>query len=110
MLVRRHQAHGPTARVIIPRMRYASASILGYPPAVARPREEKQPMNEKNSGPAKIEIGRRALLAVGAAGIATLALPAGPAAAADASAPVFVYVGSYTKDPPGGGSNNPVGI
>jgi 6-phosphogluconolactonase len=24
--------------------------------------------------------------------------------------PIFVYVGSYTKNPPGGGSNNPVGL
>ncbi len=26
------------------------------------------------------------------------------------SGPIFVYVGSYTKDPPGGGSSNPVGL
>ncbi len=30
--------------------------------------------------------------------------------AANATGPVFVYVGSYTKDPPGGGNNNPVGF
>jgi 6-phosphogluconolactonase len=37
-------------------------------------------------------------------------LTATAAEAAGAAGPVFVYVGSYTKDPPGGGSNNPVGI
>ena len=30
--------------------------------------------------------------------------------AAGASKPIYVYVGSYTNDPPGGGSNNPVGL
>src|SRR5215472_16946387 len=32
------------------------------------------------------------------------------APANSASRSTFVYVGSYTKDPPGGGSNNPVGL
>ena len=35
-------------------------------------------------------------------------IAAGPAVGT--SGPMFVYVGSYTKDPPGGGSNNPVGL
>ena len=30
--------------------------------------------------------------------------------AAGTSGSIFVYVGSYTKDPPGGGSNNPIGL
>lgn len=52
-------------------------------------------------------IRRRHLMA---AGVVSTMLPAGMAKAADMTAPVFVYVGSYTKNPPGGGSNNPAGI
>jgi hypothetical protein len=37
-------------------------------------------------------------------------LPVAAGRAAGASGPMFVYVGSYTKDPPGGGNNNPVGL
>jgi 6-phosphogluconolactonase len=52
-------------------------------------------------------LNRRRLMA---AGVVSAMLPAGTIQAADAAGTVFVYVGSYTKDPPGGGSNNPVGI
>src|ERR1700733_3098114 len=52
-------------------------------------------------------LNRRHLMA---AGVISAVLPAGTTQAADAVGRVFVYVGSYTKDPPGGGSNNPVGI
>ena len=51
-------------------------------------------------------MGRRDLVA---AGLVSAMLP-GTTRAADVAGPVFVYVGSYTKDPPGGGSNNPVGL
>lgn len=37
-------------------------------------------------------------------------LPVAAGRAAGAFGPMFVYVGSYTKNPPGGGSNNPVGL
>jgi 6-phosphogluconolactonase (cycloisomerase 2 family) len=56
------------------------------------------------------EIGRRSVLAAGALGVAGLLLPIAVGRAADPSGPMFVYVGSYTKNPPGGGSNNPVGL
>ena len=52
-------------------------------------------------------LNRRHLMA---AGLLSAVLPAGATQAADTAGPIFVYVGSYTKDPPGGGSNNPVGI
>ena len=52
-------------------------------------------------------LQRRHLMVSGAAG---LMLPAATAGAAGTSDATFVYVGSYTKDPPGGGSNNPVGL
>jgi 6-phosphogluconolactonase len=56
-------------------------------------------------------LDRRHLIAAGAAGVVTAVLPAGASKAADTTGgPIFVYVGSYTKDPPGGGSNNPVGF
>ena len=54
--------------------------------------------------------GRGQFIALGVGGLAALALPAGAVRAAGAPGEGFVYVGSYTKDPPGGGSNNPVGI
>jgi 6-phosphogluconolactonase len=60
-----------------------------------------------NSG--RPEISRRVMVA-GALGITSLVFPVGLDRAADASGPLFVYVGSYTKNPPGGGSNNPVGL
>jgi hypothetical protein len=67
-------------------------------------------MDEKqqvNAAPA--EISRRRVLAAGALGVVGLVLPIAVGRAADASG-LFVYVGSYTKNPPGGGSNNPIGL
>lgn len=55
-------------------------------------------------------FGRRTVLAAGVAGAALLVLPHAVTQAADTAKPTYVYVGSYTKDPPGGGSNNPVGV
>jgi 6-phosphogluconolactonase len=55
-------------------------------------------------------IERREVLATGLAGAALLAMPSTASWAADTSKPTYVYVGSYTKDPPGGGSNNPIGL
>jgi hypothetical protein len=53
-----------------------------------------------------LQIGRRELMAsaVGAAAFGLQAL------GADGAIETFVYVRSYTKDPPGGGSSNPVGL
>jgi 6-phosphogluconolactonase (cycloisomerase 2 family) len=67
-------------------------------------------MDEKPVNSALSEISRRRVLAAGALCVASLALPIAVGRAADASGPMFVYVGSYTKNPPGGGSNNPVGL
>jgi 6-phosphogluconolactonase len=56
-------------------------------------------------------IERRNIFAAGFAGATLLLLPnAAASAAADAGKPTYVYVGSYTKNPPGGGSNNPIGL
>jgi 6-phosphogluconolactonase (cycloisomerase 2 family) len=67
-------------------------------------------LSEKPVDPAPPEITRRKMLAAGALGIASLVFPVAVGRAADTSGPIFVYVGSYTKNPPGGGSNNPVGL
>jgi 6-phosphogluconolactonase (cycloisomerase 2 family) len=67
-------------------------------------------MHEKTVSSAQPEISRRRALAGGALGVATLVFPVAVCRAADTSGPMFVYVGSYTKNPPGGGSNNPVGL
>jgi hypothetical protein len=67
-------------------------------------------MHEKPVNPGLPEVGRRQVLACGALGVASLAFPAAVGQAADTSGPMFVYVGSYTKNPPGGGSNNLVGL
>ena len=67
-------------------------------------------MDEKPVSSALAEISRRRVLAAGALGVASLVLPFAAGRAAGASGPIFVYVGSYTKNPPGGGSNNPVGL
>jgi 6-phosphogluconolactonase len=64
-------------------------------------------MTEKSDKPALPQIGRRQFIAAGAAGATMIALPA---LAAGEPEQTFVYVGSYTKNPPGGGSNNPVGL
>jgi len=67
-------------------------------------------MNDKPRALVTPKLDRRHLMAAGAAGIISAGLPAATTTAADAAGPSFVYVGSYTKDPPGGGSNNPVGV
>jgi 6-phosphogluconolactonase len=67
-------------------------------------------MHEKTVNSALPEVSRRRALAAGALGVATLVFPVAVGRAADTSGPMFVYVGSYTKNPPGGGSNNPVGL
>ena len=56
------------------------------------------------------EISRRHAMSAGALGVASLMLPVAAGRAAGSSGPMFVYVGSYTKNPPGGGSENPVGL
>ena len=67
-------------------------------------------MDENEVNSALPEVSRRRVLAAGALGVASLVLPVAAGRAAGASGPMFVYVGSYTKNPPGGGSNNPVGL
>ena len=67
-------------------------------------------MSEKPVNLAPSEITRREMLAAGALGVVSLVFPVVAGRAADKSGPVFAYVGSYTKNPPGGGSNNPVGL
>ena len=67
-------------------------------------------MDEQPINSTPPEISRRHALAAGAVGVASMVLPVAAGRAAGASGPMFVYVGSYTKDPPGGGNNNPVGL
>ena len=67
-------------------------------------------MSEKPVNPSPPKITRRRTLAAGALGVASLVFSVAVGRAADRSGPMFVYVGSYTKDPPGGGSNNPIGL
>jgi 6-phosphogluconolactonase (cycloisomerase 2 family) len=67
-------------------------------------------MSEKSVNPAPPEITRRHMLAACAIGVASLVSPVAVGRAAEKSGPMFVYVGSYTKNPPGGGSNNPIGL
>jgi 6-phosphogluconolactonase len=67
-------------------------------------------MDDKPVNPALAEISRRRVLAAGGLGIASLVFPVAVGRAADTAGPMFVYVGSYTKNPPGGGSNNPIGL
>ncbi len=45
-----------------------------------------------------------------AGGLGAAAFGFGTVMQAQEAKPTFVYVGSYTKNPPGGGSNNPVGL
>jgi 6-phosphogluconolactonase len=53
-----------------------------------------------------LKIDRRRLIA-GAVGVTTF----GPKAlGVGGTVQTFVYVGSYTKNPPGGGSDNPIGL
>jgi 6-phosphogluconolactonase len=67
-------------------------------------------MNKSPVDCALVEISRRRMMAAGAVGVVSLVFPAAAGRAADPSGSIFVYVGSYTKNPPGGGSNNPVGV
>jgi len=67
-------------------------------------------MTDRPSGIVNPELRRRHMVVIGAAGAASLLLPAEISEAAGTSGSIFVYVGSYTKDPPGGGSNNPIGL
>jgi 6-phosphogluconolactonase len=62
-------------------------------------------MTERLENALPLQVGRRRFIAAGAVGATMIAVP-GIAAPEQ----TFVYVGSYTKDPPGGGSNNPVGL
>jgi 6-phosphogluconolactonase len=55
----------------------------------------------------RARLGRRDVLA---GGLAVASIGFGTAMRAQEAKPTFVYVGSYTKNPPGGGSNNPVGL
>jgi 6-phosphogluconolactonase (cycloisomerase 2 family) len=50
------------------------------------------------------------MLAVGLVVATQAVLPEDQSQAADVGKPTYLYVGSYTKNPPGGGSNNPVGL
>jgi 6-phosphogluconolactonase len=52
-------------------------------------------------------LARRHVLA---GGLGVAAFGFGTVMRAQEAKPTFVYVGSYTKNPPGGGSNNPVGL
>jgi 6-phosphogluconolactonase (cycloisomerase 2 family) len=67
-------------------------------------------MDSKGFTSATWHIERRKMLAAGFAGATLLLLPNAAASAAETGKPTYVYVGSYTKDPPGGGSNNPIGL
>jgi len=64
-------------------------------------------MSDKQRDFVTLGLNRRHLMA---AGLVSATLPSGTTQAAETAGPVFVYVGSYTKDPPCGGSNNPVGL
>lgn len=57
-----------------------------------------------------LEISRCHTLVAGAVRVAGIVMPVATGRAVGASGLMYVYVGSYTKDPPGGGSNNPVGL
>jgi hypothetical protein len=67
-------------------------------------------MDRRGSISATWPIERRTVFAVGFTAATLLALPNAELWAADASKPTYVYVGSYTKNPPGGGSSNPIGL
>jgi 6-phosphogluconolactonase len=67
-------------------------------------------MDGKGATSASWHIERREMLAAGFSGATLMVLPSATTWAADANKPTYVYVGSYTKDPPGGGSNNPIGL
>ena len=67
-------------------------------------------METKRAISASLRIERREMLAAGLSGATLMVLTSATTWAADAGKPTYVYVGSYTKKPPGGGSNNPVGL
>jgi 6-phosphogluconolactonase (cycloisomerase 2 family) len=50
------------------------------------------------------------MLGIVLSGPTLLALPSAAPWAAEVGKVTYLYVGSYTKDPPGGGSNNPIGL
>jgi 6-phosphogluconolactonase len=58
----------------------------------------------------KIENTRLARRQVLVGGVGVAAFGFGGVMRAQDAKPIFVYVGSYTKNPPGGGSNNPIGL
>jgi 6-phosphogluconolactonase len=58
----------------------------------------------------QIDRARLARRHVLAGGLGVAAFGFGTAMRAQEAKPTFVYVGSYTKNPPGGGSDNPVGL
>ncbi len=66
-------------------------------------------MEHKAKRFAGCSMSRRKMIAL-ALGATVLAAPFQVAQAGDTDGAIYVYVGSYTKDPPGGGSNNPVGL
>jgi 6-phosphogluconolactonase (cycloisomerase 2 family) len=55
-------------------------------------------------------VDRRKMLVLGLVAATNPVLPKAQSQAAEASKPTFLYVGSYTKNPPGGGSGNPTGL
>ena len=55
-------------------------------------------------------VDRRKMFVLGLLVATQLVLPEAQSQAADAGKPTYLYVGSYTKNPPGGGSNNPIGL
>jgi 6-phosphogluconolactonase len=67
-------------------------------------------MNGKGAMSATSQVERRKVFTAGFAGAALLVLPDAEPRAADAGKPTYLYVGSYTKNPPGGGSSNPIGL
>jgi 6-phosphogluconolactonase len=58
----------------------------------------------------QIDTARSTRRHVLAGGLGAAALGFGTVMRAQEAKPTFVYVGSYTKNPPGGGSNNPLGL
>ena len=67
-------------------------------------------METKRAIPACLRIERSEMLAAGLSGATLMVTTSATTWAADAGKPTYVYVGSYTKKPPGGGRNNPVGL
>jgi 6-phosphogluconolactonase (cycloisomerase 2 family) len=55
-------------------------------------------------------VERRKMLVLGLLAATQLVLHEAQSQAADTGKPTYLYVGSYTKNPPGGGSNNPIGL